>query len=103
MEQREINKIKGICKKRNNWGVCDSIVVELIEHIDQLQSELSGYRQKEGKEKDYSDIGESKVKELALRNVIAYKDDEIEELKKEVEQMRKLYMKLLLQIENAEG
>ena len=44
---------------------------------------------------------ESKI--ITLENVIMYKDDEIDELKKEVSQLQKLYMKLLLKIENDEG
>ena len=44
---------------------------------------------------------ESKI--ITLENVIIYKDDEIEELKKEISQLQRLYMKLLLKIENDEG
>jgi len=39
---------------------------------------------------------------ITLENVIIYKNDEIEELKKEISQLQRLYMKLLLKIENDE-
>ena len=84
MEQKKIDEIRVICENRKNWGGFDNAVLELVEYIYKLQEEIS----------------DNEIKELSLRNVIAYKDDEIEELKTEVAQMQKLYMKLLLQIEN---